>query len=216
MLHCEDQSFQNCSVLPRRTLCIDQGRVGDERFDVGQREGEGLARVHGELALGPEVFAAQLDGGLQDDLVGPRHGAQTVVRQHGHPWHLLAIAEAHHKFGLELDRALLADDEPHEVRMLLARIHEVDHRGGAGIGLEPRLEDERVRAVAPGHLRLRIGRRDQPAAIIVVAENRRETSSGVEARQAKPVDRTVASNERCGLAVADQSIIFDGEDHHVR
>ena len=61
--------------------------------------------------------------------------------------------------------------------------------------------------------RVIVRRRDQPAAIVVIAENRREASLGIETRQAHPVDGAVASDERRGLAVADHGIVFDGERH---
>ena len=52
-------------------------------------------------------------------------------------------------------------------------------------------------------------RRDQPAAILGGAQERREASSGVEPRNAKPIDRAIAADQRSRFAIADQRIIFD-------
>ena len=41
------------------------------------------------------------------------------------------------------------------------------------------------------------------------AEQRGEAGAGVEAREAEPVDRAVAADERRGLAVADQRVVLD-------
>ena len=45
------------------------------------------------------------------------------------------------------------------------------------------------------------------------AKERREARAAVEARQAEPVDRAVASNEREGLAIADDGVILDTAWH---
>ena len=41
------------------------------------------------------------------------------------------------------------------------------------------------------------------------AEQRRKAGVGIEGRPAQPVDRAVAADQRRGLAIADQPIIFD-------
>ena len=46
-----------------------------------------------------------------------------------------------------------------------------------------------------------------------VAEQRREAGRGVEARQAEPVDRAVAADQRSRLRVADDGVVFDGQAH---
>ncbi len=44
----------------------------------------------------------------------------------------------------------------------------------------------------------------------LVAEQGREAGVAVEARPAQPVDRAVAVDQRRGLAVADEAVVFDG------
>src|SRR5688500_5554252 len=61
--------------------------------------------------------------------------------------------------------------------------------------------------------RLGIGRRDAPAAVLGRAQERREAGRGIEARPAQPVDRAIARDERGGLAVADQRVVFDAGGH---
>ena len=71
---------------------------------------------------------------------------------------------------------------------------------------------ERVLAVtALDRLDLAV-RREQPAAVLIVAEQRGEAGARVEAREAEPVDRAVPPDERRGLQVADQAVVLD--PHH--
>ena len=77
------------------------------------------------------------------------------------------------------------------------------------VGLPLGLEHERVRPVAPAGLPGIGPRRDDPAAVVGVPEQRREAGAGVEARKARPVDRAVAPDERCRLQVADEAVVLD-------
>ena len=79
---------------------------------------------------------------------------------------------------------------------LAARRHEVDDADDAVVGRPRRLEDERVVAVAPLRSPRRVVGREQPAAVLGRAEERGEAGAGVEAREAEPVDRAVAADER--------------------
>ena len=77
------------------------------------------------------------------------------------------------------------------------------------LGLEARFEDERVAAIA-ARRRVYLG----PGAIsqrpfLCVAEERGKAGIGIESRPAQPVDRAVAADQRCGLAIADQRIVLD-------
>ena len=45
--------------------------------------------------------------------------------------------------------------------------------------------------------------------MLVGAEQRGEAGVGIEGRPAQPVDRAVAADQRRGLAIADQPVIFD-------
>ena len=101
--------------------------------------------------------------------------------------------------------------------------HDVGHRPRGGMqsttrttplgGVELGLEDERAVAVAardaarraaPGAISQRRGRRRRAA---------RRSRRRVEARQAQPVDRAVAADQRRGLRVADQRVVLDAGRH---
>ena len=57
------------------------------------------------------------------------------------------------------------------------------------------------------------GRRDAPVAVALVAEQRGEAGVGIEARQAQPVDRAVAGDQRAGQHVADEPVVLDRLAH---
>ena len=59
--------------------------------------------------------------------------------------------------------------------------------------------------------RIGLGRRDQPAAVLLGAEQRSEDRPGVEPGYAQPVDRPVAADQRRRLGVADDRVILDGQ-----
>src|SRR5436309_293845 len=82
-------------------------------------------------------------------------------------------------------------------------------RGASG-GLELGFEDQGVGAVLPAQLAFS-RRGNLPAAMLRRAEKRGEAGARVEARPAQPVDRAVAPDQRGGLAVADQRVIFNSQ-----
>ena len=126
-----------------------------------------------------------------------------------HPRHDLAVVEADHELGAHRHLAVEALDDPHDVRRAATRRHEVDRAHRSLVGLVDRLQDQRVVAV-PARRPVNAGRRrEQPAAVIGVAEQRREARTRVEAREAAPVDRPVAADERRRLQVADERVVLD-------
>ncbi len=50
---------------------------------------------------------------------------------------------------------------------------------------------------------------DAPASVLGASKERRETGRGVEPRPAEPVDRSVAIDQRRGLTVANERVVFD-------
>src|SRR5688572_23769999 len=58
--------------------------------------------------------------------------------------------------------------------------------------------------------------RNQPAAMLGRAEQRREAGARIEARQTEPIDRAIARDERRALAVADQRVVFNVRRHGSR
>src|SRR5581483_12137337 len=98
-------------------------------------------------------------------------------------------------------------DDADDVGRLPARRHEVEHADGALVRLPGRLEDERVVEI-PAADRAALGRREQPASVLRAAEERGEAGAGVEAREAEPVDRAAALDERRGLQIAEERVVL--------
>ena len=192
----------------QRVLGVD--RVGDLPVRGKPREDEGDALARCELELGDRahVLAAHVDLGPEAQCVGPRDGDAGVIHA-AHPRDRSAVVEADHELRAHRDAPVQPLHDPHDVRSLSSRRHEVDHPYRALRGRVDRLEDERVVAVAPGRaLDLRL-RRDEPAAVVRVAEERREARARVEAGKAAPVDRARAADQGGGLEVADQRVVLD-------
>ena len=111
----------------------------------------------------------------------------------------MTVVEAHDQLASHCHRTAHALGDAHDVRCLAAGRHEVDHADDAVGGREQRLEDQRVVAVAALDLLDPGLRRDDPAAVFARAEQCCETGTGVEAGEARPVDRALVVNERGGL-----------------
>ncbi len=138
---------------------------------------------------------------------------QGLIVDPRHPRHRRAIAEAQHQFGVHFHAAAFADHQTHEMRAVAARRHEIDQRHRAIGGLEPRLQDQRVGAIAAGgRLDLAL-RRDQPATILVCAQQRGKAGVGVESRPAQPIDRAVAADQSGRAQITDQCIVFYSRGH---
>ena len=54
---------------------------------------------------------------------------------------------------------------------------------------------------------------DQPAAVVLVAQEGRETGVGVEPRETQPVDRAGTAHERRRVRVADEGVLLQWERH---
>ena len=189
---------------------LGHGIVGEL---VGEGELRGLALGDGELADGPHVLAAQGYLGPQHHHVGTRDGAHGLLVDPRHPGDDRAVVEADHQLRPHLDPTASADDETDQVRGVAAERHEVDERDGTFGGLEVGLEDQRVVAVAAADARGRLGRGDQPAAVLGPAEQGREAGARVEPGPAQPVDGAVAANQGRRLAVPDQRVVLDAQRH---
>ena len=114
-----------------------------------------------------------------------------------------------------LTRPLNAAHQPHDVGRVAARRHEIDQVDDAVGGFEPRLQDQRVVPIAARGAGDFARRRDQPAAMLVGAEQGGKAGVGIEGRPAQPVDRAVAADQRRGLAIADQPVVFDSAGQRV-
>ena len=101
---------------------------------------------------------------------------------------------------------------PHQLAVrgqsFLRQCHRIGHTGRAGRGRECRLENVRIWQIAPRRfIRNRRGEREPSAAFCI--EERCEDAGRVKVRQAKPIDRPVATNKRNGAAIADRRVVAD-------
>src|SRR5262249_36441625 len=111
------------------------------------------------------------------------------------PSHLHAARDAYH--------------DALEIRVRLPRWHEVDQADRSRVRLELGLEDESVPAVLPARRPELAGRLEGPVAVLRGPEERREHGSRIEAREAKPVDRSFAAHERRRLEITDEPVVLD-------
>src|SRR5262249_6732062 len=90
---------------------------------------------------------------------------------------------------------------------------EIDDAHAAALAFEIRLQDQRPVTVTPPCGAGALRRREQPAAIFSLAEQRREARAAVEPGQRQPIDRSVTTDQRRAFAMAEQRVGFDREGH---
>src|SRR5262249_4627411 len=73
--------------------------------------------------------------------------------------------------------------------------------------------DHRVVAITLPRLAHPDRRAQRPAAVLVVADQRREAGVRIEPRRAQPVDRSGARHQRAGEGVPDQPVVLDLRRH---
>lgn len=183
------------------------------RAVVRQGERHGLPLPHAEGGHAFHVAAFQRHGGVQFHRVRAGDGAQPVIAP-PHPRHRLPIVEAQRQLHLHVHVAGVTLDDAHHVDpfFVVAERHEIVDTHRAGGGLVARFQHGRVGQVAAPDL-ARPARRQQPAAVAVVAEQGGETRGGIEMRQAQPVDGAVARDQRRRQQVADHAIVLNGLGH---
>jgi hypothetical protein len=122
------------------------------------------------------------------------------------------VAEPDHDLGANGDATRDPFDNPDDGRRLAARGHEVDDTHPTLARLPLRLEHQR--SVSIPALRLApLRRRDDPAAVLAVTQQRCESGVGVETRETAPVDRALAMDERRRLQVGQERVILDPSPH---
>ena len=138
-----------------------------------------------------------------------RRWRPSVVTRASDPRNNRAVVEAQDQFGAATWPRSPVDECARLSDVLTAQRHEVDEGRRArrasripfpGSGC-CRDSDASLRASARGS--------DDPMAIVGRAEQGRKACAGIEARPTQPIDRTVATDESGGLAVADQGVVFD-------
>lgn len=196
-------------VLERRER-IDLNRPGLMGGVPGQYERGALARRDGEVRTGAEVLAVggALVRGAQP--YGVRSGDRHPAALGGaHPGHHPPVVEPQPQHPAHLDAAAEPLDDPYDIGLTVALRHEVGDPDAARAGLPDGVEDQRVAAVGALGAGVGVPGPQAPVAVVLAAEERGEAGTGIEARQAQPVDGPVAADECGGLQVADERIVLD-------
>ncbi len=180
----------------------------------GEDEGDPVARPHREGGPGRQVVA--VDGDTAHELEGVRTGDERErAVEPADPGHRRPVVEADDQIQRHRHGAAHALHHPHQVGSRPAYRHAVREADAAFVAVEGRLEDERAGPVAPldpqAAAARAVGRRrrDLPASVRAIAEQRGEARTRVEAGQAQPVDRAVAPDERGRLGVSDERVVLD-------
>ncbi len=196
----------------QRRFGLGRRRDRQVRGAVAQHERHAIAFADRERGHRLEILAAMRGRRAQHQQVRAGNRDQIAVGAAAHPRHHPAVIETDHQLRAEFDAAAFAHDDARKLRPFADARHEVDHRGGAGWGLESRLQDHRVGPVAPRdtHIRL-IDRDDLPAPVLGLAQQGGEAGVRIESRRAQPVDGTVFRDQCGGAAIADQRIVFDSQ-----
>ena len=190
---------------------------------VGQGQGAALAGAHaphgpdGPLAVRLERPAGRGQGQPVAGAVRQRAG----VRHELEAGRLGRVAVGRLEERLELDLAVDPVDQPDDLavapdvvarplRLAAVDRHEVGQPDAAGPGPEDGVEHVGRPAVAPPG-RVDGGRADLEVAAAAGVEQAAERGRPVEPPRTEPVDRSLARDQRGGVAVADDSVVGDRE-----
>src|SRR4029077_3309951 len=126
--------------------------------------------------------------------------------------HAAAVIEADHQIHAHPNAAAVAAHHPYDLGITLPQGHEIDQRCRSRVGFELGFENQSSRAIAAAHLRFGHGRQ-LPAAIFRISQQCGEAGVRIEPWQAQPIERSVAPDERGGLAISDERVIFNRTRH---
>lgn len=125
------------------------------------------------------------------------------------PWHIFTETEPDHQIHAHLHMAAVASNEANDIGRRGARRHKINQRDGTVGGFKTGLENETVSTIVMARPLDLFRRSDPPMTVAFIAQEGCKAGVGIEARPAKPVERPRPVDERDGLAVADNSIVFD-------
>ncbi len=170
----------------------------------------------------PIAFGLDWNGGSKHDHVRAGDGHKIVGTLTSDPRNDCAVVKAQREFGCHFYGAALAAHDSNKVagfarcRLLKAQGHEIDEGRRAVARFEFRFQDQGIATIATRHPRIGGCGSDDPMAVVGRAEQGRKDRAGIEARPTQPIDRTVATDESGGLAVADQGVVFNALCHASR
>ncbi len=201
--------------LLQRRLDIERlGRLPVRR-EPRHAEIDGLSRGDGELAgvrmvRGAEGRAAHHDGVRSCDSDQGRGMFGVIL---ANPGDRGGIAEPDAQILPHPHVAPDTADAAHEVGAPVGHRHGVRHLDLALGGGPAGHKDHGVALVAARRGSRRVGRREQPAAVVLGAQQGAEGRLRVVPREAQPVDAAVLADEGPGIAVTDQGVVLDRQRH---
>ena len=175
-----------------------------------EHEGHPIARPHHEFRDRGQALTTNRHSRVQANRIGTRHGRDAVARA-AHPRHDGAVVEPDDQLGSHRDLAADALDQTNDVGIEATGRHAVGEPHDPGVGFELGLEHERPVAIPAPCLPHGVARGDEPAAMLGRSEQCSEARARVEPREAEPVDRPVAADQRGRLRVSDEGVVFDAE-----
>lgn len=185
------------------------------RRPPGQHERYRLTLPHREARRAVHAFALHGYRAADHQQVQAGDRGGRFIVDAADPGHRVAVVEADRQHGLEVHAPLESFHDARDPDLVAGHRHEVDHacapRGGMPFGLE----HEAAVDIATGARGIGIRRRDTPAAVVLVADQRRETGRRIEPRKACPVDRPVPGHQCRAAAVAEHRVVFDPGCHAV-
>ena len=164
---------------------IDRHRHRQMRGPVSEHERHDIALADLEFGNRREILAAGRDRGAQHCHVLPanRQQARTVIVLLD-PGNVAAESEADHQLHPHLHPAPRAAHQPHHIGRVAARRHEIDQFDCTVRCLEPRFQDQGVAPIAARRADDVAHWRDQPAPMLVGAEQSGKTGIGIKCRPA--------------------------------
>ena len=193
----------------------ERDRVADRRRLAmrgipSEDEGHVFAFMDDEFRSRRPIFVDQLDGRVEPHGVGTGDRDDALDRALD-PGHEPAVIETEGNAHRYLDRTGIAANETNDLvdEFVAGRRHEIDDRRRAGFGLEAGFENGGAGPIAARDADIARFGANAPRAVPLVAQQRGEDRAGIEARQAEPIDRAVARDERRAVRVADDAVILD-------
>src|SRR5262245_57257012 len=78
---------------------------------------------------------------------------------------------------------------------------------------EIRFQDESVATIPATDVANVHGRPDLPPPVVLGPQQCAKTCSGIESREAKPINRAIAPNESSGVTVTDERVVLHSRRH---
>src|SRR5262249_18241006 len=157
---------------------------------------------------GDQILVDDRNHCLEPERIRPGDGVDALGPA-PHPRDDRPVIKAHDELHAHRHAPALADYKAHQIVRLGTDGHEIDDRYYSFVRHVSGLEDERLFPVAALYAAdLRHGS-DQEATMVRSSEELGEAGARVELGQAEPVDRSVATDQGSGLAVAEEGVVFD-------